>query len=246
LLPKPQITGLPNPVHYIRDFKRFQEILSVLVRHGFGHLVMELKHSDSALGRLISSFRFAGLDEGKTSLITVAERIRLVFQDLGPTFIKLGQILSTRPDLASDEIMIELQHLQDNVPAFAFPEAKNLIEVELGKKLEDAFASFDVTPLGTASIGQVYAAQLHQGTDVVIKVQRPGVRSLIESDISLMLMVARQLENRIPELRAIDPVGIIEQFQRAVSRELDYTNEMRNARRFKAAFEENPRVVVGL
>jgi predicted unusual protein kinase regulating ubiquinone biosynthesis (AarF/ABC1/UbiB family) len=106
---------------------------------------MELKHSDSALGRLISSFRFAGLDEGKTSLITVAERIRLVFQDLGPTFIKLGQILSTRPDLASDEIMIELQHLQDNVPAFAFPEAKNLIEVELGKKLEDAFASFDVT-----------------------------------------------------------------------------------------------------
>ncbi|HAE39725.1 MAG TPA: hypothetical protein DCG57_13995 [Candidatus Riflebacteria bacterium] len=239
-----EITGLPNPVHYIRDFKRFQEILSVLVRHGFGHLVMELKHSDSALGRLISSFRFAGLDEGKTSLITVAERIRLVFQDLGPTFIKLGQILSTRPDLASDEIMIELQHLQDNVPAFAFPEARNLIEVELGKKLEDAFASFDVTPLGTASIGQVYAAQLHQGTDVVIKVQRPGVRSLIESDISLMLMVARQLENRIPELRAIDPVGIIEQFQRAVSRELDYTNEMRNARRFKAAFEENPRVVV--
>lgn len=239
-----EIPGLPNPVHYIRDLKRFQEILSVLVSHGFGQLVMELQFSDTALGRLISSFRLAGTADDRASAVTVAERIRLVFQDLGPTFIKLGQILSTRPDLVSDEIMAELQRLQDNVPPFAFWEARSLIEAELGKKLEDAFASFDETPLGTASIGQVYAARLHSGADVVVKVQRPGVRSLIESDTDLMLMAARQLERRLPALRALDPVGIVEQFRRAVRRELDYTHEMRNARRFGAAFEENPRIVV--
>lgn len=239
-----EVPGIPNPVHYIRDFKRFREILSILVGHGFGHLVMELQHSDTALSRLISSFHLAGMADKEKSAITVARRIRLVFQDLGPTFVKLGQILSTRPDLVSPEIMAELQQLQDNIPPFAFASAKKVIETELGKKLEDAFTSFDETPIGTASIGQVYAAQLPRGEDVVIKVQRPGVRDLIESDISLMLMTARQLENRLPELRAIDPIGIIEQFQRAVSRELDYSNEMRNARRFGNAFKDNPNVII--
>ncbi|HNW34530.1 MAG TPA: AarF/ABC1/UbiB kinase family protein, partial [Candidatus Ozemobacteraceae bacterium] len=199
---------------------------------------------DSALGRLISSFRLAGAADARSSTITVPERIRLVFQDLGPTFIKLGQILSTRPDLVSDEVMTELQRLQDNVPPFAFREAQNLIESELGKTIADAYASFEETPLGTASIGQVYAARLPSGADVVVKVQRPGVRDLIESDTDLMLMTARQLERRLPALRVLDPVGIVEQFRRAVRRELDYTNEMRNARRFGTAFQENPRIVV--
>jgi ubiquinone biosynthesis protein len=239
-----EIPGLPNPVHYIRDLKRFREILRILVSHGFGHLVMELQHSDTALSRLISSFHLVGTTDKEKSAITIAERVKLVFQDLGPTFVKLGQILSTRPDLVSPEITTELQQLQDNIPPFAFAAAKQLIETELGKSLEDAFASFDEIPIGTASIGQVYTARLHLGEDVVIKVQRPGVGDLIESDISLMLMAARQLENRIPELRAIDPIGIVEQFQRAISRELDFSNEMRNARRFGAAFKDNPKVVV--
>ncbi|HNV72781.1 MAG TPA: AarF/ABC1/UbiB kinase family protein, partial [Candidatus Ozemobacteraceae bacterium] len=176
-------------------------------------------------------------------------RLRLVCQDLGPTFIKFGQILSTRPDLIPPDVANELKNLQDNIPPFSFVHVKEQIESELGKPLSELFETFEEAPLGTASIGQVHAARLKDPTvgsveDVVVKIQRPQIRGTIESDIDLMRLLAKSLEKRVKQLKTLDLTGILQEFELAIIKELDYSHERRNGTRFYAAFTGNPDVVI--
>ncbi|MBF0499942.1 MAG: AarF/ABC1/UbiB kinase family protein [Candidatus Riflebacteria bacterium] len=232
-----------NPLSAVKDLNRFREIITVLARHGFGQLVTELVRGENAIAKALGSFRVepSGFVEEST---TLAVRGRLVFQDLGPTFIKLGQILSMRPDLIPEELIEELKKLQDNVPPFSFSDARIQIESELGRSLDDAFSSFGETPLGTASIGQVYAASLHAGEDVVVQIQRPGIKTIIESDLDLMYLLSRALARQIPQIRFFDPVGIVSEFDKAIRKELDYTHELRSAVKFGEAFRDDPEVTI--
>jgi ubiquinone biosynthesis protein len=232
-----------NPITAVNDINRFRQIVAVLFKHGFGQLVDQIVTADTPLANLISKLR-----KEETSLVaentTLARRSLLVLQDLGPTFIKLGQILSTRADLIPDEFIEEFKTLQDNVPPFSFEEARNVIEMELGSTLEELFDSFDEIQLATASIGQVYNARLKTGEDVVVKVQRPNINQVIERDIDLLYILARMAERQSEDLKLLDPVGIVNEFQKAIQRELDYNTELRNAIRFAEAFKFHDQVVI--
>jgi len=232
-----------NPISVASDANRFSQIVNVLIRHGFGYLFLQVETADTTLGKLIRKARKTEeeVDKLDTSL---ARRALLVLQDLGPTFIKLGQILSTRPDLIPVDFAEEFKTLQDNVPQFSFEEARSQIEKELGLPLEEIFAKFNKEPIGTASIGQVYTAELRTGEKVVVKVQRPNVRQIIESDIDLLYFFARWGEKQIPDLRLIEPVGIVSEFEKAIQNELNYYTELRNAIRFAEAFKYNDEVII--
>lgn len=232
-----------NPITAVNDISRFRQIVAVLFKHGFGQLVDQIVTADTPLANIISKLRKEN-DSDEQENITLAKRTLLVLQELGPTFIKLGQILSTRPDLIPEEFIYEFKNLQDNVPPFSFDEARSLIEFELGASIEDTFEYFDQKQIATASIGQVYTAILKTGEEVVVKVQRPNILPTIQRDIDLLYIFARLGERQSPELRLLNPVGIIEQFEKAVLRELDYNNELRNALRFKEAFKFHDQIVI--
>ncbi len=232
-----------NPMAAIKDLNRAREILAVLAKHGFGQIVTVLSQGDSPFAKIVASI--TPKMEGENGLPpTLPERAKLVLQDLGPTFIKLGQILSTRPDLIPPAFIEELKKLQDNVPPFSRAEARAQIETELGKPVGELFAKFDEDPLGVASIGQVYGATLPDGTEVVVKVQRPGVQRIIESDIDLMYLLAGMVAKRFPQVRAFDPVGIVYEFHKAIRKELDYGNELRNSQKFTDALKSCPEASV--
>lgn len=234
-----------NPINTINDINRFRQIVAVLFKHGFGQLVNQILSADTPLANLLGKFR---KDEEETGLtdnnITLARRTLLVLQELGPTFIKLGQILSTRADLVPDEFIQEFKTLQDNVPPFSFEEAKLQIETELGAPISQLFEFFDERQLATASIGQVYTAVLKTGEEVVVKVQRPNVAFVIQRDIDLLYILARLAERQSPDLRLLNPVGIVSEFEKAIQRELDYNTELRNALRFKEAFKYHDQIEI--
>jgi ubiquinone biosynthesis protein len=168
----------------------------------------------------------------------------MVMEELGPTFVKLGQILSTRPDLISVEFIQELSKLQDNVPPFPYTEARQIIESELGRPLEDIFQHFEDTPLAAASIGQVHRAQLKDGEEVVIKVQRPGIRKTIEVDLEIMLHLASLMERHLEELQVHRPVRIVQEFARTLGKEIDYTIEASHIERFARQSMDDPTVYI--
>jgi ubiquinone biosynthesis protein len=245
-------------VSAVRDLGRLREITSVLVRHGFGEVVTRIGFgrkprkgtaSDpppSARGAddapEISTDELAKGEEEKTRTST-AERIRLVLQDLGPSFIKLGQIASTRPDLLPADVITELKKLQENVPPVPFEDVKKVIETSLGVTLEQAFVSFDETPLAAASIGQVHRAVLATPdgeAEVVVKVQRPNVGNTVQRDLELLHIMAAALERAIPETRLYSPIGLVQQFDRSITAELNFTIEGENGERFAKNFEGTP------
>lgn len=212
----------------VRDLGRLREIAGVLVRHGFGELVQR-----TGLGGFVTGRR---TDSAET---TLAERVRRVLEDLGPSFIKLGQLLSTRADLLPGDVIAELKRLQDDVPPLPFSEMKAAIEAELGAPIDTLYAEFDTAPLASASIGQVYRAQLQCESGpaaVVVKAQRPNVARTIDRDIELLYVLARAFERSIPEARAYTPVGLVAEFDRAVRAELDFAQEADNAERFTENF----------
>lgn len=237
-----------NPINTINDINRFRQIVAVLFKHGFGQLVNQIISADTPLANLMAKLRKDEPEDEDTGLvesnITLARRTLYVLQELGPTFIKLGQILSTRADLIPDEFIQEFKTLQDNVPPFDFEEAKFQIETELGSTIEELFESFDVRQIATASIGQVYNAVLRTGEDVVVKVQRPNVAFIIQRDIDLLYILARLAERQSADLRLLNPVGIVKEFEKAIQRELDYNTELRNALRFKEAFKYHDQIEI--
>lgn len=223
----------------VRDIERLRQIVLVLGKHGFGEIVRRagLGGESSERGQLP-----AGAAEGEAPRgISLGERVRLVLQDLGPSFVKLGQILSTRPDVVPPEIIAELKKLQDRVPPVPFAELRPEVEGELGAPLETLFESLDETPLASASIAQVHRARYRladsaEGEDriveVVLKIQRPKIQATIARDLELLHLIARTIERTIPESRMYNPVGLAEEFDRAISAELDFSLEADNAERF--------------
>ena len=242
-----------------RDLVRLREIYVVLVRHGFGELASRLglsrrkpraagaKESEppqSADAIEIAAEELAQGEDEKTR-ISLAERVRLVAQDLGPSFVKLGQIASTRTDILSPEMIVELKKLQDAVPPVPWDEVKKQVESSLARSIDEVFDAFDEKPLAAASIGQVHRAILKHPEgpkEVVVKVQRPGVAQTIARDIELLHGLAALVERTVPESRIYSPVALVENFDRSITAELDYTLEADNARRFAKNFAANPLV----
>lgn len=224
-----------------RHLNRYRQILTVLLKYGFDDF-LELVKIDQYLEvglQMISRKRRERVDK-----LSRAERTRISFEELGPTFIKFGQIISTRPDLIPIEFINELSKLQDKVPQFSFEKVRHIIEEELGRPPEDIFDSIDETPLASASIGQVHRATLPDGQDVVIKVQRPDIRKTIEVDLEIMLYLATLLERNVMEFSLYHPVKIVEEFARTIEKEIDYTIEATNMERFARQFSENPDVYI--
>ncbi len=220
-----------------RDVARFREIATVFARHGFGAFVERLNLQDVwLLGRIAELRRLA--DER----LPIERRILLVIQDLGPTFVKLGQILSTRPDVVPPALVEELKTLQDAVPPMSFDDVRTVLREELEGEVEDLFEEFDEEPLACASIAQVHRARMPGGDEVVVKVQRPGIRPRIEADVEILGFLARAAEANFDELRIASPAGIINEFEKAILRETDFRLELENIERFRRSFEDDPSV----
>jgi ubiquinone biosynthesis protein len=228
----------------VRDLGRLREISAVLVRHGFGEIVARAglgrtKKTDPVEAPEIPTEEVAH-GEAEKQRVSLAVRARLVLQDLGPSFIKLGQIASTRNDLLPADLITELKKLQDEVPPVPFADIKLAVETSLGASLADVYVSFDEKPLATASIGQVHRAVLATpdgNKDVVVKVQRPGVGVTVARDLELLHMMAAAIERAIPETKIYSPVGLVNQFDRSITSELNFQIEADNAERFALNFE---------
>lgn len=244
-------------VSAVRDLGRLREIYVVLVRHGFGELAQRLGFGGKrprALPTEAPAAAEAELDvvipeaeqqrgEEERQKVSLAERVRFVAMDLGPSFVKLGQIASTRTDVLPADWIGELKKLQDEVRPLPSEEIRDAIVSSLGAPIEDVFASFEDRPLAAASIGQVHRAALkHAEGDksVVVKVQRPGVRSTVVRDLELLHMLAKLIERTIPESKIYSPNDLVNQFDRAITSELDFTLEAENAARFAKNFEGHP------
>ncbi len=221
----------------VRDADRLRQITQVLIRHGFGELVTRL---GLAPGK-------PNADGERPPRPQLGERLRLVLQDLGPTFVKLGQIMSTRSDLLPEDILRELKKLQDNVAPFSAEEADRQIAETLGAPAAELFASFEARPLASASVAQVHRATLRvegqaEPVQVAVKIQRPGIGPIVERDLDLLYLLARLVERAIPEARVYSPTGLVREFDRAITAELDFTVEALNAARFAANFEHDPAI----
>jgi ubiquinone biosynthesis protein len=234
------LTSFSRTYKNLRSIRRLQVIVTVLLKHGFGQLVEQLDLlSIVTLGNRLRIFKQR---ESAAHRFTLAERLRRVFEELGPTYIKLGQLLSMRPDLVTPAISEELRKLQENVPPFPVEQAHAVIRRNLRLPVEELFASFDKEPLASASIGQVHTATLKDGTEVIVKVQRPGIEPIINADLAILYNFAELLERHVREAEHLRPVQIVDEFSRAIRKELDYTLEAANCEVFHANFRGNPDV----
>lgn len=220
---------------------RLREIVTVLARHGFFPL-MERLH----LAKLVSiPLRLMGrkITREKEEL-SEPTRARLAMEELGPTFIKFGQILSTRPDVVPHEFIIEFLKLQDSVKPFPFQNAVKVMEAQFNRPVSELFASIEETPVAAASIAQVHRAVTKCGSEVMVKVQRPGIEETVETDIAILGYLARLVEKYIPESRLYDPSGMVQEFSSVIHREMDFTLEASYMEKFRENFTGDPRVKV--
>jgi ubiquinone biosynthesis protein len=218
-----------------KNFRRYRQILRVLLHYGFEETVtyMEEKKRFGFIRKFIPR---ATIERAKH--LTKWEKMRLVCEELGPTFVKFGQLMSNRPDVLPIGLIVELEKLQDGVPPVKSAIAIKLLEDELGKKITDVFESFENEAFASASMAQVHKAKLRGGESVVIKIQRPGIKEVIESDIRVMKYLAEVLTQRIPSLKSIDPPGLVRNFEESIMRELDFVHESVNIKRFHANFSQ--------
>ncbi|MGB8223780.1 MAG: AarF/UbiB family protein [Polyangiales bacterium] len=224
---------MPSLLNTVRDLERLRQIAGVLAVHGFGEVVER-----TGLSTLIP-----GRKRGDAGRTPAGIRLRKVLEDLGPSFVKLGQIMSTRPDLIPEDIVVELKKLQDDVPPEPFAAIREQVERELGCTLSEMYESFEATPLASASIAQVHRARLREGEEaieVVVKVQRPQVQGLMARDLDLLYWLAKAIVHSMPESHLYRPVSLVEEFDRSVAAELDFALEADNHERFAANFETNP------
>ncbi|CAN5592914.1 AarF/ABC1/UbiB kinase family protein [soil metagenome] len=214
------------------NLRRFSQIGRVLFRHGFGFVF------DTRRGRREKR----GLQEMLAPNFGI--RLRRTLEDLGPTFVKFGQLLSTRPDVIPEGVLFELQKLQDTASPMPPGSALRIAEAELGSSVDEIFSDFDPEPLGAASIGQVHRAVLHTGETVAVKIQRPEAGSRVESDLEIMRDFASFLDRRFGANIVVDVPGLVAEFEGVIRRELDYSAEARAARRFAINFEGTSEVVI--
>lgn len=211
--------------------ERYRQIAGTLARHGLGYLVGVL-----GLERFVPFHRGLLKHPRRTLPYTQPEHVRMALEELGATFIKLGQILSTRTDLLPPAYQAEFAKLQDAAPTIPMEAVRATLLAELGKPVEAVFATFDPTPLAAASIGQAHAATLPDGTEVVVKVRRPGVVEQVEEDLEILQHLAATASRRFEPASQYDLVGLIQEFAETLRAELDYLREGHNAERFAANF----------
>ncbi|MEG1934735.1 MAG: AarF/UbiB family protein, partial [Rikenellaceae bacterium] len=219
----------------ILQIRRGLQILGVVVKLGFtemfDHINIYILHRNRNRQSPLKTY-------------TTPERIRHTIEELGPTYIKFGQILADRPDVVSKNFRVELKKLQSRAKPFDNSLAMTLIEKSLGKPTSKIFSYVSTEPIAAASIGQVYDATLLSGHNVVIKIQRPFIENKIRLDIYLMKYLARKLAKNYPELTAINIIGLIDEFSESITRELDYNNETNNMKLFSELFQDNPDVKI--
>ena len=218
----------------IRQLGRLSEIAQVAAKHGFGYFFETHRPAVLSSRRIEIDPSPDGSSRG--------QRLRAMLDELGPTFVKFGQLLSTRPDIVPPDIVFELKALQDDVTPFAYEDVEQVVREDLGLTIEQLFLEFDREPVAAASIGQVHRAVLPNGKRVVVKVQRPDAPRQIEADIELLYQAAKLVRERVRALQFIDTVAVVDEFARAIRQELDYRNEARNAEKFHRNFTGHPHV----
>lgn len=221
----------------VKNVGRLKTILTVMGRHGLAQIARRIQ-----LVSLIPGFKIKSAKKQET--LSLPQRLRSSFEELGPTFVKLGQVLSTRPDLIPSEFIEEFKKLQDNVAPLEYEVIRKTVEEELKRPLPEIFRSFEKKPLAAASIAQVHEATLHDGTKVVVKVQRPGIEKMIDTDIGLLFMIAGLAEKYMEETRVFNPMGIVEEFFKSLKKELDFVIEAGNMTRIRKNFEDNAFIVI--
>lgn len=223
----------------LRNIRRFGAISRVLLRHGFGGLLDRLSGSPGPEPTAVPPA------DGGASLFPSPVRVRLALEELGPSFIKLGQILSVRADIFPPAYIEELKKLQDQVPPVPAGAARALVEAELGGALSDHFAEFSPEPVAAASVAQVHRGRLHSGEDVAVKVVRPGIARKIRDDVRVMFVLAERAEKAMEVARLVGAVNLVKEFERTIFRELDMFIEAGNIEKFAANFRDSREIYIG-
>ncbi|OQK15106.1 ubiquinone biosynthesis protein UbiB [Methyloprofundus sedimenti] len=224
-----------------KDLGRVHEIALILIRYGFGDMVRRLGLSN-IIDRAGKVLHWSEVEE--LAHLEPPARVRRALEEMGPTYVKLGQILATRADLFSAEWINEFAKLQDQVQAVPFSEIEPQLLEDLGGQIDDFFSEFNHQPFATASIGQVYLARLKRGHQVIVKVRRPGIRPKVEADLRLLKQIAEIAERESKDFRRFQPKEIIHQFTLSMRRELDLAGECRNAERIASAFSNDPVIII--
>ena len=232
---------LRHTVGMMRELPRLQEIASVFIRHGLGEFVQRIGIA-GVLERAGQILTRSPVAESVT--LEPAQRMRMALEELGPTFVKLGQVMATRVDLFPPRWIAEFEKLQAEVPAVPFEELLPELTRALGRSPFEVFRDIDTRAQGAASIAQVHRARLPDGTSVVLKVRRPGVREKIDADLRLLRRVSELIESEIPEARRYRPAEVAAQFARTLEREADFVTETRNVQRFAKNFTGDPNVII--
>ncbi len=226
-----------------RNLRRIREIIQVLIKYGFEDII-----TNSTLRNFVSEKRRLNwIKKGEDKPVfayTRWERIRMAAEELGPTFIKFAQVLSNRPDMLPEPLIKELEKLQNHVPPFSSDIAIKIIETETGKKIEDLFDEFNPVPIASASIGQVHKAKLKTGVEVVIKVQRPDIRDIIDRDMSILKEAVKRADRYLKKQGILNAADIVRVFERSMHKELDYLNEARNIERFRNTYQYEKKLYV--
>lgn len=224
-------------VRQVKHANRYNKIIKVLLKYGFDDYVSHFNQNRSFIRFFIPRRKLKQAAE-----LNKWERMRLVCEELGPTFVKFGQVLSSRRDLLPTELIEEFSKLQDNVPSFAGKTAKKIIDDEFAAFRNEKIVHFDELPFASASMAQVHKARLQSGELVAFKVQRPDIREIIEEDIMIMRELASILGERMPSIKHFDPVGLVDQFSNSIHFELDFIHESINLKRFSYNFKDSPQI----
>jgi len=224
-----------------RHINRYREIITVLFQHGFGDLI-----TNSQIEKYLDFGKkfIPNKKIEKAASLSRWERIRMVLEELGPTFIKFGQIMSNRPDILPESLLIELEKLQDSVPPMPNEEAERMIEQELGKSISELFKNFDINPIASASIAQVYRAELFSGEKVAVKVQRTGIQKIIETDLEIMFHLSLLMEKHITEMEILNPFETVKEFERSIRKEIDFNIEALHIERFARNFQTDMTIYI--
>ena len=231
---------IPTIGRTYRQIARYGEMMSVLIKYGLGDLLSTFRPA------LHLPFKSGASSRAPSSVNTLSrgDRIRMAFVELGPTFIKLGQFMSNRPDVVPPEIIVALRQLQDNVAPFPAEESVKVLEKEFGKPVSGIFADFAKEPFASASMGQVHHATLANGVEVAVKVMRPNIEEIIETDIDILFQIASIMENHLEFAKYVSPLRIHEEFSNSIRKELNFLNEASYMERFAQNFRGNPLICV--
>lgn len=224
-----------------KELKRYFKIFSILIRYGFEDLLDKVEERLRFKFFLFWQKGIFKKEKGGVERLSTPERVRLVLEELGPTFIKFGQILSCRPDLLPPQFIKELSKLQDNVAPFPFENVKEIVESQLKKTINEVFTSFEEVPIAAGSLAQVHRA-VYKDKEVAVKVQRPGIEKIVELDIKILYDFASLLKKHFPEIGYYEPDKIVEEFAKTIRKEMDFIREGRNIERFRRCFRNDDKV----